>query len=402
MNKRFHLKYDYPKQNELLYVIALFFEILAMIIDLSTIKNTYSFIDFNTITKTLRYIGYVIIFIKIINTAYTKDELLLQIAVVAVVGANALVIGRSQFLAFMFVYGMKDLDFEYVVKRICIWINVAMILTILLAYAGVIQNWTYSIGNRMRASLGYRYPSVTTSVILYAWTTLCYVLKNKLKLWHVIVMELLNIVQYQITDSRTGTAIIALMLVVFYLIRYFKDKKIDLYFRRILVHAVWISAAVSIACVLFYNPDIQLWAILNKFVSNRIVLSVQAIQKYGIHLFGMSIQWIGFGGLGYLYDALPGEYNFVDCSYIKILLDNGIVFFLMIIAGFTYVSSRAAKKGNTYFCLALAVVAVYSMIEPRLCQMDYNPFLLTLGTAIELKRQKNEENSSEYQTVINQ
>ena len=400
VNKILHIEYNNPKQNELLYLIALFFEILAMTIDLTTMKYTYEFINIDLIIKAFRYIGYAIVFIKIINTSYTKNELLLQIAIVAVVGANALVIGRVQFLAFMFVYGMKGLNFDKIIKRICLWVNIALILTVVLAYSGLLQNWSYDIPGRMRASMGYRYPSIATSVMLYAWLTLCYVLKDKLKLWHVLVLQVLNILQFLATDSRTGTAMIAVMLVIFYAIHFFKDKKIDQYFRKILVHSYWISSLISIVCALLYNPDSPIWASLNKFVSNRIVLSMDAMQQYGVHFFGKSIDWVGLSGLGYIYDELPGDYNYVDCSYIRILIDNGIFFFLMIIAGFTIVSWLAERKKNTYLCFALAVVAVYSIIEPRLCQIGYNPFLLTLASVIELQKQNSKDKSDNIESQM--
>ena len=103
---------------------------------------------------------------------------------------------------------MKGIDFEKTSKIMCIWLLSGIFFIILFSQFGIIENWGYDLTTkRPRYSLGYYYPSYATSVILYGILLLCYVLKQRLKLWQVFLLEFFNYLQYMQTDSRTGTAL---------------------------------------------------------------------------------------------------------------------------------------------------------------------------------------------------
>ncbi|MCD8020655.1 MAG: hypothetical protein LUF92_14075 [Clostridiales bacterium] len=117
---------------------------------------------------------------------------------------------------------------------------------------------------------------------------------------------------------------------------------------------------------------------MNIIFHDRLNYGHQGIENYGIHLFGQQIEWIGNGGLGFVKQELEGAYNYVDCSYMKILLDYGLLVLLFAVIGYTLAVYQACRKNNIYLCLALSMVAVYSLIEPRLLEFGFNPFVLCL------------------------
>ena len=103
-----------------------------------------------------------------------------------------------------------------------------------------------------------------------------------------------------------------------------------------------------------------------------------ALMEHGVSLFGEKIRWIGFGGLGYTTSALKEEYNFVDCSYVKVLLDYGIIFFVIMLSGYALVSYRAIKEKDRFLCNCILFMCIYSIIEPRIIEFGFNPFVLSL------------------------
>ena len=110
-----------------------------------------------------------------------------------------------------------------------------------------------------------------------------------------------------------------------------------------------------------------------------------ALLKYPIMLFGQHIDWVGFGGLGYIYTQLPGEYNAVDCAYVKILLDNGLLIFIISILGYIMSSYNELKQGNRGFCLAILLMSLYCLIEPPYIETGFNPFVWTLSVLLTKK-----------------
>lgn len=369
---------------EILFIFALFCEILAMQIGLTTLPFTYSNTAFYT--KLLRYSGYMLVSIKIFFTKFRYSEILLLICITFLVGVNIPSSGRFFFLTFLFVYGMKGMNFEKISKIMCIWILSGIFFTILLSQFGIIENWSYDLATeRSRYSLGYYYPSHATSVILYGILLLCYVLKQHLKLCHVVLLEFLNYLQYTKTDSRTGTALAAIAILCFYCLKFIKKEKTKISFGILLSYAFIFSAIISISSTILYDPDVETWSQINSFVNGRVRLANSAVNTYGVSLLGKQITWIGNGGLGHIYDNLKETYNYVDCSYIKLLLEGGVLSFLLIIIGYTLAGRKAAKEGNIYLCMALAFIAIYSIIEPRLCEIGFNPFLLVLVILVDYR-----------------
>ncbi len=371
-------------RSEFLYYIALFCEVIAMQIGLMTLP--YQIAGLSLLMKMLRYAGYAIVLVKLYKTDFTTGEMIRLMAIVLLMAIRIPAVGRASFLVFLFIYGMKGIEFEKLARAICIWMVLGVVITIAGAYSGVMENWGYNLNSdRPRYAIGYFYPSHATSAILYTVLLMCYVLKERLKFWHVIALELFNLWQYTKTDSRTGTAVIAVALLVFWGMKFLDKDSVKTVLCRLLSYSFLLSAAISLLGALFYDKSSQIWLKLNAFFNRRLALAHDGMEEFGIRLLGQKIDWVGYGGLGHVFQSLDREYNYVDCSYIKILLSEGAVFWILILAGFTLACRKAAYKRNIYLCTALAFTAVYSIIEPRLCEIGFNPFMLMLAVLIDYR-----------------
>ena len=109
-------------------------------------------------------------------------------------------------------------------------------------------------------------------------------------------------------------------------------------------------------------------------LSNRIYYAYVGIQKYGIHLLGNNIEWIGYGARTDM-SEIEKTYNFVDCAYVYILLYFGVLVFLGMLFAMFWVSARLGRKGEYHKCFLYGIIFVYCFVEPRLLELNMNTFL---------------------------
>ena len=128
-----------------------------------------------------------------------------------------------------------------------------------------------------------------------------------------------------------------------------------------------------------YNRGYELITKLDALFSNRFRMMNEAFDKYGFTWFGEKIEWVGYGGLIDPVASTAGKYNFVDCSYGKVLLDYGIIFFVLVLIGYAVIYHTASKELDYALIIAISVVLVVSVMEPRLVSIEMNPFVLLLG-----------------------
>ena len=105
-------------------------------------------------------------------------------------------------------------------------------------------------------------------------------------------------------------------------------------------------------------------------------LGQKAISLHVISLFGKDIEWIGFN----MEETLRGTYNYVDCSYVKILLDHGILFLGIVLLAYAYMLKKSIQKKQYYYTWILMIIMIFCITEPRLFDITFNPFIvLTLA-----------------------
>lgn len=375
--------------------MAFLCEMVAMTVSISTIPYMINGRICAVVLKLLRYTGYLLVLVKILLDSYEIKKFLLVCSILVLLCVNSITVGNTVMCMSLFIFGMKDIDFDKLAGIILPWFTGGMMIIMAGSKIGIIDNWIYTVSGRLRYSLGYFYPSHATSVMLYGILLFCFVKKEKLRFYHVILIEIINVWQWKQTDSRTGSALIALIPLIFFIMRYVK-KDLSGTLMGVLVKIIFpLCAAVSLVLSFLYNNS-RFMTYLNSFLSNRLVMGHNALKTYGIHLLGQDITWVGYGGLGYVSNQLEGAYNFVDCSYIKILLENGLIIWLLIMAGFTYASIYAVKTNKKYMALTLFFVAGYSVIEPRLIEIGFNPFLVLVAMALNQKQKLGTEKVKIY------
>lgn len=373
------MKKKYIFRTKFLFFIALAIYMIAKTIEISTMFNDISWMP--QLMKLLRYISYGIIAVKLIyDSIYTEIEIMKILLIFILLGLVSINIDSNVlFCSFFFIIAARNIDMRKLLLG-AFWIQ--LFLTIMIAVAsriGLVSDWMYNIEGRNRHSLGYVYPSYIASIFFYMVLAYMYIRKEKLHLLETIMIGVLNCIIFVLTDSKTSFVLTFLAIVVFFVLKYYKKElKNNLISKLLYSYSVFGIAIISIVTCIVYNDENNFLVKINSFINNRLIMGHNALVEHGVTLFGEKIRWIGFGGLGYTTSALKEEYNFVDCSYVKVLLDYGIIFFVIMLSGYALVSYRAIKEKDRFLCTCILFMCIYSIIEPRIIEFGFNPFVLSL------------------------
>ena len=103
---------------------------------------------------------------------------------------------------------------------------------------------------------------------------------------------------------------------------------------------------------------------------------------------GKKILWISDFNNEY---GLP--YNIVDCAYMKILLENGIVVFIFLCIVIVMTMYYLVKMKNGKLCVAFLSLLVHSMVETSICDISWTPFCLLMGQMAVLDNNKEQKDA---------
>jgi len=195
----------------------------------------------------------------------------------------------------------------------------------------------------------------------------------------VLFVNVMGYLVYAVTDARTSyLLVIAVSLVALIFAKTNLDKLLDYISVKVYYVCITVLSIGILSCGYFYREDSAFSVKIDSILNNRVRLMNEAFNKYGVSLFGENIQWVGFGGQTNT-QAVENAYNFVDCAYAKMLFDHGLIFAILVCVGYAFMYKYAVQKKDYILILAVTMVLVVSIMEPRLISIEMNPFVLLLG-----------------------
>ena len=142
------------------------------------------------------------------------------------------------------------------------------------------------------------------------------------------------------------------------------------WFSDLLASAGTICAAGILILSMLYTKGSSIFLKLDSILSQRLSFSKKGMEVYGFSIFGQYIPMQGNGGS----TETPSNYFFLDSSYISILLQYGLIIFMMILILWGIIGFRARKEKDWVLLWILAMIAFQSIMEQHLLDISYNPF----------------------------
>lgn len=332
--------------------------------------------SFGMLLKALRYLVYALCAVKLIFLTDLKQYHFIPLIISLVIILLALVTSRDTAFIFqwLIIVSFFDVPYEKILKVAFFTSLIILLITILCALFGVINDYVRVEGERTRHFLGFSWATYASIILFFIILEYIAMNKGKLNIVETIVLAALCLWLFKMTDARLAFAMEMLELAFFFVFgRLFgrrKESKKQAY--HILLAVPWLVAIFSFFLHYLYNPNVDLWVRLNKLLSSRLMYGNAAIEKYGIHILGRPIEWIGFS----IRETLRGDYNFVDCSYLRELLRSGALFLMLVLVIMTVIMKCAIDKGDFHLVWIMAFIAAFGITEMWLCaSLAVDPFL---------------------------
>lgn len=362
------------KKGTHIFKVALSIYLVTMMFDVSM----FGYMElFSTILKGLRYFSYLLLVWKIIaDGRFTSGQLVRYGICILLSLISCLVTGSRIFIFLsLFLIAVSDVYFHEIL-RISLWTNGICLAVIgLLGRLRVVPD-RYVYGERERHSYGFNFPTTASNYWMYfVLLYICY-RKKKMTLLEYMLLGGVTCYFFAISDTRNAFLVTTIALVLSGALKIWREKKGRYIFDFLIRNMVWIGTVLISMLIFFYDKVKVISETIDMALSSRIKLSCDAIQDYGIHLFGQYIEWVGGTNS---YEVEWRDYNYVDSSYIQILLSYGIVILLVLIVACYFLGREIVRAKDWYLGLAVVLVAVHSTFDPQFIWMQYNLFILALG-----------------------
>ncbi|MEF2878602.1 MAG: hypothetical protein U0N90_09310 [Blautia sp.] len=285
--------------------------------------------------------------------------------------------------ALLVIFGAKDISFKKLLKIYSGTIGILLLLTIILALRGYIDNLIYyQDGRRPRIAFGIGYPTDFSAYIFYILLAYFYIRGKRIKYLEIVSGIVAAIAVYWFCDARLNTICILLLSAIFLynrIIQKICEKNNKLYImNRLWSHCLTLSATIAsifmILLTLFYSTDNHAIQLINNLLNNRLFYGNRGIKIYGLSFWGQYIPQQGAGGST---ESIT-HYFFLDVSYVSILLRYGIVILGLVLLIWLIIGIKAQKGRNWELLWAIALVAIQCAVEHHMLEVVYCPFLWAL------------------------
>ncbi len=300
----------------------------------------------------------------------------------------------QQSVAFLFLYLFcaRNVDHLHIaeVSRIVSWI--VLVLVVVSAKLGVIENFYLEINGRTRQCLGFRYTLLPPAILCNILMLTILIRKESIWISELVLFLVLSVWMYVVTQSRLSVLMNLVLLAVAALYR--------LGMGRVERHRIlsWmmafsfvILAGLCIWATFAYNEKTGWMRSLDGLLNHRLYYGRQSLDLYGVSLFGQKIEWVG-AGLDQNGQMISGRYLYVDCFYVMILQRYGIIFTVLLLAALTLTAVMALRRGDRYLLLVLFFMALHCVLDDLFLYPFYNSLwfamALVFGSGIRLPERR--------------
>lgn len=349
--------------------------------------ETTTFLDYfgrNTLHR-LSYIGLSFILFKI----FFIDKQKLSNFIFNILMLGLLVITwrtSGEFLMLpmgLFILGARDVKFRTIIKLYLGVGTIILLSTLTASLLGVIKNLTYHRGETsvIRQSFGIMYPTDFAAHVFYLVLAYAYLNFKKLSWRSYVIFVIVAWLLIKFCDARLSAYSMIILIPVMIIgqkasVRWRAPLIIANFYWSIPVVLGYVTSYLSY----FYSENNHIFFKLNNLLSGRLVFGHEALKEYPINLFGQRVVEHGWGGIGGMKMASnsPSNYFFIDSSYLRVLILYGIIVAVLLLMVMTIISYRSVSRGSYALASIIVMVAISSVVEQRLYNISYDPFLIAL------------------------
>lgn len=396
---KLNIDFDFEDYWEIIYLILLAF-FVGMRFLLSTMFTIYWPKYFY---RTLTVIGVVLVLLHLMMAKDISKKEIAAMLVVTFVFMMSHYVSGYDFLVdlLILILGAYRVNFRNILKTyIAVW-SVLLVVTIIGAMTGLAENLVYyqgEGGERVRMALGICYPTDLAAYVAFLMFAYVCVRDEYITYLEICVMAALAGAVYYITDARTDFIVMEMTAFATLFIKkisqkhkyILENKIIKIMYYIIPVMVCTISWGIT---AIFTYENAFLTKLNDGFISNRLSMGKQAIDDYGITLFGKYVIEMGYGGS----TDVNKPYFFIDSSYISIGIKYGIIMLILFMIFTLYSIKKVMKKQKYLWIIMLMMVSLQSFMEHHMIQYWYNVYILLIFAEVN----KSESYKDDQEKIIN-
>lgn len=286
--------------------------------------------------------------------------------------------GGTNFLLYsLLILLLYDADINVILKTYVIVSGAIVLGVFLLSILGVIPNLQFaqvrSSGFVIRNSFGFIYPTDFASHCFYLFIAWGYLLREKYIFIRTIVGLSLAFFILKFCDARLNALSVLAATLIFIIMYYTKEREFKVY--SIMPYFALVFSAFMFYVSYFFTWSSSFYVNLNNLFSMRLFLGKNALDTYGLHLFGTTgVKFIGYGGT----TESVYSYNYVDSSYIQMLFYYGLIPVVLLVLIYVFASKKVYKQKKFLFLALLSLITINCMIEAFWIRPGYNIFMFTI------------------------
>lgn len=290
---------------------------------------------------------------------------------------------------FIIIMAARNIPFQKITNFVFVISGLGFLITVSAAFLGILNNSALIMGGKKRYYLGFDYvsfaPIYLVNIIFcgfYSYTTK----KGKSVPWMYIIVALFaDILIYLLTSTRLAFGVVLIFICLYIIIEklhmpIFKERWITkilsvILFPTIGILTCWFSN--------LYVPNNAKWIALNKLLSNRLLLNKRALMLYDINWFGQVIE------VNTNLNAGIDDYMYIDSGYMNLLLQYGVIAFVVVLLLYSFILRNSVKRGNNVLTIWLFCICIYNIVNGMLLSPATNSSLFAVWMfTTELKKRK--------------
>lgn len=280
---------------------------------------------------------------------------------------------KYKFLLFLgvLVVGSVGTDYKKIIKTYVISVGLVIGTAILASLAGFIDNIAYMRDGRVQSSWGIVASTDYASIILFV-SIAAWIAWKEYSPKVFVIITLISVLNSAFIARSLTSTVSGILFLIAILVNGSHIKK----GRKIASVTATVSfpffAFVTFALIYLYHRGTSIGIKLNTFLHGRLSLLNDGFKNYKLSWFGIPFDQIGRGGTTFA----RTDYNFIDSSYVLILLRYGIVLFVSIMLLWILMTRKAVKAGDRRLAFGMAIIAVHSFSEHHLIEANYNILII--------------------------
>lgn len=371
----------------------IFYSAFAIYVSCFTFSTTtFSWLTSIPVMKLARILVYCMLIYKVVFLDKFDFKEIYWVSLMLIVGILVSVISTNRIILdfALFAISIKGTKFDNILDIYIIINFIFVVLAVACSHLGLIENLEFvrNSHSRVRYSNGFTYATDFMSRLFYMLTAI--VIRGKFKqlslsqfILDLALIYLVISFAFFSTDARIDyISIVFLFLLAMYSYFYKSNcrfrtlKCFDQTLKFISKHYLKIFTlliTMPIILTYLYDGNNRFLVMLDKLITSRLKYGSILFKRIGVGLFGNPFVMNGLGRKSYISRFM--EYNFIDSSFVLLLVRYGLVVFILIWLLNVYIQSSLHKLSPVITCVLLLIVA-NSTVSHHYIELGYNYTLL--------------------------